>query len=92
MIYSIFWTERERVSPPPLLCHCVNFVVYVNLRAPIELNYCELAQGSLDSRKRESSCTMWGLELEVSRKLSIFDIWCLEQKNFCFHLSIKGTS
>jgi len=44
----------------------------------------ELAERSSIRGARELLFNVWGLEQGVSRKLSIFDIWCIEQKMFVF--------
>ena len=36
------------------------------------------------AKARELLFSVWGLEQEVSQKLSIFDIWCIEEKVFVF--------
>ena len=36
------------------------------------------------AKARELLFNVWGLEQAVSRKLSIFDIWCIEEKVFVF--------
>ena len=36
------------------------------------------------AKARELLFNVWGLEQEVSQKLSIFDIWCIEEKVFVF--------
>ena len=36
------------------------------------------------AKARELLFIVWGLEQEVSQKLSIFDIWCIEEKVFVF--------
>ena len=38
----------------------------------------------LFAKARELLFNVWGLEQAVSRKLSIFDIWCIEEKVFVF--------
>ena len=45
---------------------------------------CELAERTSIREARELLFNIWGLEQGVSRKLSIFDIWCIEQKMFVF--------
>ena len=55
-------------------------------------SYCERSRakrGELAERTslREASellFNVWGLEQGVSQKLSIFDIWCIEEKMFVF--------
>ena len=42
--------------------------------------HCELAERTSIREARELLFNVWGLEQGVSRKLSIFDIWCIEQK------------
>ena len=44
----------------------------------------ELAERTSIREARELLFNVWGLEQGVSRKLSIFDIWCIEQKMFVF--------
>ena len=51
--------------------------------------YCERSEASSQSeprftKARELLFNVWGLEQAVSRKLSIFDIWCIEEKMFVF--------
>ena len=36
------------------------------------------------AKARELLFNVWGLEQGVSQKLSIFDIWCIEEKVFVF--------
>ena len=48
------------------------------------ITYCELAERTSIREARELLFNIWGLERRLSRKLSIFDIWCVEQKMFVF--------
>ena len=49
---------------------------------------CELVERTSIREARELLFNVWVVEQGLSRKLSIFDTWCIETKNVCFHLNI----